>query len=337
MRILFNLTHPAHVLFFKYVIPMLRGRGHEIKITTRRKDVTVELLEELGWECELLTTAGGNPLSLFLEMLVHVARLVLVVLRYKPTLIIGKHAVYGCQVGWLLRIPSITFDDTDDAKLQQRLSFPFATKVYTSPGYPRLSRKQTDLPGCAPLAYLHPDRFKADVDVLKPMGLSKRKYTIIRLVSWQASHDIGESGFESTGVSKLVDRIDAISKVVISSESVLPETLREYALNTPANHFVHVLANARLYIGEGCITAAEAVVLGVPTILVNSRKLAYVEEFKSLGLLWQVENSEEASAIADRLLREKEYQEYLYRHHKYISQSQDLVNWIVNEIEEFNY
>lgn len=44
MKILFDMGHPAHVHFFKNAIWELEKRGHQVKVTAREKDVTLELL-----------------------------------------------------------------------------------------------------------------------------------------------------------------------------------------------------------------------------------------------------------------------------------------------------
>ena len=43
MRILLDITHPAHVHFFRNPINLLQDKGHEVCVTTRDKDCTLEL------------------------------------------------------------------------------------------------------------------------------------------------------------------------------------------------------------------------------------------------------------------------------------------------------
>ena len=51
------------------------------------------------------------------------------------------------------------------------------------------------------------------------------------------------------------------------------------------------LAFSSLFIGEGATMASEAVVLGTPSIYVNSLILGYIEEEKDSGLLYSFRNS----------------------------------------------
>lgn len=45
MRVLIDIVHPADVLFFLNPILDLRQRAHEVKVVSRIKDVTCELLD----------------------------------------------------------------------------------------------------------------------------------------------------------------------------------------------------------------------------------------------------------------------------------------------------
>ena len=48
MRVLFDIVHPAHVHFFKYLYADLVAEGHETLVIAREKDVTLALLDEYG-------------------------------------------------------------------------------------------------------------------------------------------------------------------------------------------------------------------------------------------------------------------------------------------------
>ena len=48
MKVLIDINHPAHVHFFRQPALALQRAGHEVLFTSRDKDVTQELLDELG-------------------------------------------------------------------------------------------------------------------------------------------------------------------------------------------------------------------------------------------------------------------------------------------------
>ncbi len=49
MKILVDIGHPAHVHYFRNAIMALKEKGHEFLITTRDKEVTLDLLESYGF------------------------------------------------------------------------------------------------------------------------------------------------------------------------------------------------------------------------------------------------------------------------------------------------
>ena len=75
--------------------------------------------------------------------------------------------------------------------------------------------------------YLHPDHFKPNINVLKKLNLNKReKYVVLRLVSWDASHD-GQKGFSIKNLIKLVNEIKNHARVFISAENRIPKCFKK--------------------------------------------------------------------------------------------------------------
>jgi predicted glycosyltransferase len=58
MKILVDVVHPAHVHFFRHAMEQWRQDGDEVLVTARRKDVTLDLLRQMGVEAHELSTAG---------------------------------------------------------------------------------------------------------------------------------------------------------------------------------------------------------------------------------------------------------------------------------------
>ena len=61
MRLLFDVLHPAHVHFFRYLAETVLNDGGDVLFTARRKEVTVELLDAYGLPYEVLSGIGGAP------------------------------------------------------------------------------------------------------------------------------------------------------------------------------------------------------------------------------------------------------------------------------------
>ena len=60
MRVWIDMTASAHVLVFRPLIEILRGRGDEVEITSREYAQTQQLLALHGLESEVIGHHGGR-------------------------------------------------------------------------------------------------------------------------------------------------------------------------------------------------------------------------------------------------------------------------------------
>ena len=188
MRILVDITHPAHVHFFRNAIDIWQQHGHEVAVTARRKDITIELLQNFNIPYTVLSSMGSSKFSLLSELIQRDIRLLGFCRKFKPDVLTAIGGVFAAQVGWLIRKPAIIFDDTEHASISHKMTFPFAAKILTPDCYTKkLNSKQTTYAGTHELAYLHPKRFTPDKDIVTLLGIDPdSKYCLIRFVSWQA-------------------------------------------------------------------------------------------------------------------------------------------------------
>jgi uncharacterized protein len=75
MRILVDLTHPAHFHLFSHAIEAWRSHGHEVRITARDKEMTHALLEHAGWDYQSFGRPGNGLVALGREMAYRQTRL----------------------------------------------------------------------------------------------------------------------------------------------------------------------------------------------------------------------------------------------------------------------
>ena len=97
----------------------------------------------------------------------------------------------------MIRKPHIAFTDTEHAKLGIFSFLPFTDIVFTPEVYKSdHGVNHLRFHGYMEQCYLQKQYFKPDLDILKKLQLKESdKFVIIRLVSWKASHDIGQKGF----------------------------------------------------------------------------------------------------------------------------------------------
>lgn len=308
MRFLIDICHPAHVHFFRHPVSILKDRGHEILITSRVKDVAVPLIENLGWEHLRLSAAGsGKPLGLLKELALRNFALHKVVRKFRPNAMAAIGGIFIAHVGFVSRIPSLVFYDTETARLQNLLTYPFATHVIVPDCYGgRLPRRSMHYKGYHELSYLHPKRFTPNRDIAIANGIDpQRDNYLIRLVAWRANHDIGEKGWSLQLLETVVEKLSQKGNVIITAEGELPTTLRPFAYQGDPLQMHHVLAHCRLLAGESATMASEAAVLGVPSVYAAHTKLGYTnEQERRYSLVRNIDALEVGTVIAaiDELL-----------------------------------
>ncbi|MXV64123.1 DUF354 domain-containing protein [Natronorubrum sp. JWXQ-INN-674] len=288
MRIVITVQHPGHVHFFRHPINELESRGHEVHVFARENDVAIDLLEAYGIDHEVLAAESDSLLSLAAVQATYETRLLRRVRRIGPDVIAAIGGVAAAHVATVLGTKSLVFYDTEHATLITKLAYPFADVICTPACYREtLDSGQERYPGYHELAYLHPDRFDPDPSVIEEAGLSPDdEFAVVRLSSWDASHDVGNGGFDDP--RDVIDRLEAAGlQVLLTAEGTPPADLEPYQFTTPPECMHDLLAYADIVVSEGATTAAEAAVLGTPAVYVNPASLGYTAELEDeYGLLF---------------------------------------------------
>lgn len=269
MRILVEVVHPAHVLFFKNAIERMQARGDIVKIVSRHKDITCDLLEQFGFPHQPISIAGQGKFGLAKELVIRDLRLLKIARNFRPDIMLGFGGVAISHVGKLINTPSVSFYDTDTATLQNSLTWPFISHLYVPQAFsaPVPVGRTSRFNGGKELSYFHPENFRANDKKALENGWDKdRPNFFIRTVSWGANHDMGKTGWSHETVQALIAKLSPIGKIHFSSENALPKSLEQYRFIGTKSEVHHLLAKCRLYIGESATMASEAGMLGVPAI-----------------------------------------------------------------------
>lgn len=309
-RILIDLGHPAHIHYFKHTISQLEERGYKFKIIARDKEVLLDLLKEYNIK---FVNRGKGKNSLYGKLWYTLYADLVVLLHsifFRPNIYLSFASPYAAQVAWLLRKPHIAMDDTEHATLSRSMYAPF-TKTILNPSFykKKFSDKQIFFDSYTELFYLHPNYFTPDNSVLEKYKIdSSKPYFILRLIAWNASHDIGHSGLNLEVTKKIVEKLSHIGTVLVSAESdEVDPYLKPFVININPSDFHNLLAFSSLYIGEGSTTAAECSVLGVTNILVNTLELSNIEEQENIyGLSYHLKDNKNILKLVDELI-EKDF------------------------------
>ncbi len=281
MRVLIDILHPAHVHFFRNFCAEMEGRGHQVCITARDKDRSVELLQAFGLPYQQISQQMSGA-GLAVEMAQRTPRLMRIMRTFQPDAMTGIMGPSIALAGALRlrRVPAVVFYDTEFAVQTNRVVYPLAYSVCTPDCYQgRVPGRHLQYAGYHELAYLHPNRFQPDPAVLDAFGVSPDEpYSIVRFVSWQAVHDRRERGLSVKQKRHLVEVLQRRGRVLISSEAPLTDDLAGLAVRGPVEQIHHLIAHARMVVGESATMSSEAAVLGVPAVFIATTGRGYTDD-----------------------------------------------------------
>ena len=339
LSILVDISHPAHVHFFRNAMDLWRQRGHQVTIVSRNKDITLALLDQYGYPHTCLSQARHGLLGLGRELLEHERWLYRMMRHDPPDVFLQIGGTFIVHAAKLLGKPSIVFYDTEIARVSNAITYPFASAICTPACYQgQAGRRHVRYEGYHELAYLHPKRFQPDPAVLRQLGLRPDDvYFIIRFVGWGASHDWGQKGFSTEGKIRLVKTLEQWGRVLITSEAPLPSAIESYQMRLPASLIHHLLAFSTLYIGESATMASECSVLGVPAIFVSPIGRGYTDELEEkYGLCITTHDEARATRralawLSDASLKAK----WQKKRCRLLAEKIDVTDWMVHFVEEF--
>ena len=341
MKVMIGVAHPKQVHFRKNIINNLIKDGHEVMIAARDKDLTLYLLDAYGFDYEIV---GTNYKTLtrkaygLLESDIKVLRLSR---KFKPDILVGG-SPYLAHVSKLIGKPHIAFTDTEHALIASWLTFPFSDVIITPSCYKGKvdPKKHVTVDGYFELAYLHPNYFTPDPNVLDDVGLSEDdKFIVIRFVAWEASHDIGDMGFSDR--TEVVKALERYGRVFVTSEDKLPREFEKYRIITPPEKIHHLLYYADLFIGESAPMSTESAILGTPAIFVSTSRRGYTDELESkYDMLYTFSDphnaQEKALEKAIELLEDKDTKKkWQIKRKKLLSEKIDVTKFMTEFIENY--
>jgi len=294
MKILIDIKHPAHVHFFRNFITIMKNKRHDVLVTARDKDITLDLLKKYKIDYIKISSIGKTKLDLFKELVVRNYSFYKIAKKFKPDVLLGLMGITIAPTGKLLGIPSLVFYDTENAGLTNFIAYHLCTKFITPDCYTkRLGNKNIRYRGYHELAYLHPNYFRPDSEVLKKAGIRKGEtFTVVRFVSLGASHDIGHKGLSLDMKIRAIKEFSKHGRVFITSEKPLPAELEEFRLTLPPGEVHSLIYYSTLLYGESATMASEAAVLGTHAIYLDKDGRGYTdEEERKYGLVFNFTES----------------------------------------------
>lgn len=337
MKILIDIGHPGHVHLFRPFAEEMIAKGNKVLFTCREKEFEKELLQSAGFNYvsfgkKYKTTAGKlfglikfDLQALFQGML------------FRPDIFMSHGSPYAAHAAWLLRKPNISLEDTGNME-QVKLYLPFTHHVLTPTSFHKdLGPKQIRYHGYHELAYLHPKRFTPDKTIYDLLKIKEQeKYVLLRFVSWNASHDVKQSGLSDQEKRELIVLLEKKFRVFISSEKTLPIEFARYAIKIPPEQMHQVMASAKLFIGEGATMASECAMLGVPAIYINTLTAGTISEQMNYGLVYHFTKTNGFLEKVSELLEDKQLSvKHQERKERMLSEKIDVTAFLLWFVENY--
>ena len=341
MNILTDIGHPKNAHILGKLSPVLEAKGHILHYIYRERERLGDLCTALGLNGESRGRGADGWLGKVLYLIRADLRLIKLAKKLKPDMLLSFASPYLAHVARLCKIPMVVFDDTENNRLVQRIYVRSASVIAVPACFGKdLGSKQRRFPGYFELAYLHPQRFPPDPAIRGELGLSTgEKFVLLRTVAWKAVHDFQHSGIGQSELRLLVEELSKMARVIISAEGELPAELEQHRLRLPPEKIHHVMAAASLVFSEGATMAAEAAVLGVPTVHCSDLKPGYVADLeKRHGLLRSFAHADFQRALEAgmEILRGRGVtgEELAGRRDRMLAESVDVVEFMAEVIEE---
>ena len=158
---------------------------------------------------------------------------------------------------------------------------------------------------------------------------------MVRFVSWQASHDSREVALTLEQQKALIDRLARNGRVLVSSEAPLPRELEGHRMQGPVEDIHHLLAFARVVVGESSTMASEAAVLGTPAVFIAKTGRGYTDDQeRRYGLVKNIRPTDfEAALVAVDEAVAVDSESRRRRRARLLEDKIDLTSWMVDFFE----
>jgi predicted glycosyltransferase len=291
VKVWVDMTASAHVLVFRPLIEILRGRGDEVEITARDYAQTLELLELHGLVADaVIGRHGGRSRIQKARQMTHRLSSLQRWAKGREFDLALAHGSHELTVtARRLGIPSSTTFDYEFATLQHQIGCRAATRVVVPEAIPpeRLTRygvrppKLVQYPGLKEEYYL--SDFEADRSLLGRFGVDEARVLVVLRPPPDVSlyHRHSNPLFPQT--LDHLGRLDDVHAFVLPRTAEQREFVRRLALPSVIlpEHAVDaqsLIALADVVVSAGGTMNREAAALGVPVYTTYGGRLGGVDE-----------------------------------------------------------
>jgi predicted glycosyltransferase len=274
MNILFEVNHPGQVHLLRHTYHQLLKRNHKLFVITKKDKMINHLLDFYNISYILLGEKGSGIHGKIFKQLHFDFQALKLVLKHKITLGVGS-SITNDHVAAITKMNSIHLSDDDPemVPLINNFSYPFAD-VILSPdclSFLKYKNKNIGYAGYHELAYLHPNRFNPNPEVIHKIGIKETDtFFILRFVALIGHHDHGHAGISLEQKRKLIELLKPHGRIFITSEKNIEPEFEEYRLPVPPEDIHSLMYYATMFLGDSQTMTSEAAILGTPALKCNT-------------------------------------------------------------------
>jgi hypothetical protein len=348
MRYLFFFVHPSKYHLFRVTINRLISKGHQVDVLITSKDVLEDLVSQEKWNYKNIFKEGRKiksvpaKVSAVINTFRTLKRLNNFIGNKKYDLFVTDDLL--TIIGKIKGVPTILFQDDDITAVPESILLLSTATHILAPNcvdFGMYNGKKIGFNGFKASAYLHPNVFSPNKEILKKYDLKEDKFFIIRVVSLTSTHDTGKKGLNNSDIKKLIKLIEPFGKIIITSERKLPKNLEKYRENVKPKDFIDLLPFAKLFISDSQTMSMEAGYLGTPFIRCNDfiGKISYLNEVENkydLGYGILTKNKKLLFEQIENLMNHKNLkQEWKEKRDAMLNKTVDLSGFMVSLFENF--
>lgn len=343
MKVLLSISHPAWSHQFHNVIKLLEKRGHTVKVLVIKKDRNWEILDEykIGYKV-IGSTTGKGKFQKSVILIYSTLRHLIEAIKFRPDVLIGRPSPMMAITSFLIGKKNIVYCDTERSVESLFFSKLFSYKILTPKFYRlNLGKKQMRVETFKELFYLHPHYFKPNPKDLGLVGLKPgEKFSFVRFVAWNASHDLGHRGMSDKEKLKIIKHLEKYGKVLLSAEGELPKEFDKYLIKVPHTKLHSIMSQAQLFVGDGLTMAFECNVMGIHSIFTSDLTSGAGDEMENVyHLLYTVSDMKnvvkKSIKVIDELLCDRDLiKKGKQKQKKLLKEKIEINEWLVDYLEK---
>lgn len=294
MRILIDISHVAHLNFFKQFVKKISGIDNEIIVTVLDRGSLWRIANQELHSIRLVKSGrhrGGVLSIIFQANILKFCRLYKIVNSFKPEI---GFSCGGFILGAAMKLhnkPNIQFDDDPERKISVFLERITSTKLY----FPPIIKPDSKIKIFNSLkewSYLSPKYFTPDEKSIGKYHLKRKDYIFLRIVD---NNTLNYFSQDKVTLTKVI--IDSLKdhNVLLSIEN--KDDIKNFPIEwvkvkEPEKEIHSLMYFSKLIVSTGDSMAREGAMLGVPSIYCGGREMKANDFISQFGLFLKVSPQE---------------------------------------------